>query len=139
MDGETLTRGSELSKADQALLDLLDYTMGYVESILPEKWPSMLNRLQGASTKFILKSTAALGTDKFTGNHTNLQLAGDEITDIAEAEEQIEKHLKVDLVSMMQQQLNSEMEDKKKRQSSKRISTPVKGIFSVHVFLLMKN
>ena len=112
---ETLTRGSELSKADQALLDLLDYTMGYVESILPEKWPSMLNRLQGASTKFILKSTAALGTDKFTGNHTNLQLAGDEITDIAEAEEQIEKHLKVDLVSMMQQQLNSEMEDKKKK------------------------
>lgn len=113
---ETLTRGSELSKADQALLDLLDYTMGYVESILPEKWPSMLNRLQGASTKFILKSTAALGTDKFTGNHTNLQLAGDEITDIAEAEEQIEKHLKVDLVSMMQQQLNSEMEDKKKKE-----------------------
>ena len=112
---ETLTRGSELSKADQALLDLLDYTMGYVESILPEKWPSMLNRLEGASTKFILKSTAALGTDKFTGNHTNLQLAGDEITDIAEAEEQIEKHLKVDLVSMMQQQLNSEMEDKKKK------------------------
>lgn len=112
---ETLTRGSELSKADQALLDLLDYTMGYVESILPEKWPSMLNRLQGASTKFILKSTAALGTDKFTNNHTNLQLAGDEITDIAEAEEQIEKHLKVDLVSMMQQQLNSEMEDKKKK------------------------
>ena len=43
-----------------------------------------------------------------------MQLAGDEITDIAEAEEQIEKHLKVDLVSMMQQQLNSEMEDKKK-------------------------
>lgn len=112
---ETLTRGSELSKADQALLDLLDYTMGYVESILPEKWPSMLNRLEGASTKFILKSTAALGTDKFTGNHTNLQLAGDEITDIAEAEEQIEKHLKVNLVSMMQQQLNSEMEDKKKK------------------------
>ncbi|KHC85714.1 hypothetical protein MGS_00002, partial [Candida albicans P78042] len=112
---ETLTRGSELSKADQALLDLLDYTMGYVESISPEKWPSMLNRLQGASTKFILKSTAALGTDKFTNNHTNLQLAGDEITDIAEAEEQIEKHLKVDLVSMMQQQLNSEMEDKKKK------------------------
>lgn len=112
---ETLTRGSELSKAWSALLDLLDYTMGYVESILPEKWPSMLNRLEGASTKFILKSTAALGTDKFTGNHTNLQLAGDEITDIAEAEEQIEKHLKVDLVSMMQQQLNSEMEDKKKK------------------------
>ena len=112
---ETLTRGSELSKAWSALLDLLDYTMGYVESILPEKWSSMLNRLQGASTKFILKSTAALGTDKFTGNHTNLQLAGDEITDIAEAEEQIEKHLKVDLVSMMQQQLNSEMEDKKKK------------------------
>ena len=75
----------------------------------------MLNRLQGASTKFILKSTAALGTDKFTGNHTNLQLAGDEITDIAEAEEQIEKHLKINLVSMMQQQLNSEMEDKKKK------------------------
>jgi len=112
---ETLTRGSELSKAWSALLDLLDYTMGYVESILPEKWSSMLNRLQGASTKFILKSTAALGTDKFTGNHTNLQLAGDEITDIAEAEEQIEKHLKVNLVSMMQQQLNSEMEDKKKK------------------------
>ncbi|KAL1571169.1 hypothetical protein V4U94_004710 [Candida albicans] len=112
---ETLTRGSELSKAWSALLDLLDYTMGYVESISPEKWSSMLNRLQGASTKFILKSTAALGTDKFTGNHTNLQLAGDEITDIAEAEEQIEKHLKVNLVSMMQQQLNSEMEDKKKK------------------------
>ena len=61
---ETLTRRVELSKSQASiLLDLLDYTMGYVESILPEKWPSMLNRLQGASTKFILKSTAALGTE----------------------------------------------------------------------------
>ena len=111
--------------------------MGYVESILPEKWPSMLNRLQGASTKFILKSTAALGTDKFTGNHTNLQLAGDEITDIAEAEEQIEKHLKINLVSMMQQQLNSEMEDKKA--IFKAYIYASERIFSVHVFLLMKN